>query len=356
MTKSQRPPANGFVAVARKLYNPIGFSKGYNFVLFFIFVGALMGFSLARMQYLSVWGRFCNFQPGMPSGAGPGECYFFQQGHERVGIAIHLVTVIPASFLVCFQFVPAIRHKAILFHRINGYAIVVLSLVSTVGAFMVLRHSFGGRVETQTGLGLAGLMFIASLALAYYNIKRLQIEQHRAWMLRAWFYAGSIITLRLIMAISSIIISSQGQYFDARSCAQLDFILRGRNRTLTAFPDCAVFYSGQDVNKFVAVPANLGGGSSATAASALGSTFGSAAWLALALHAIGVEVYLRLTPAEAERLRNVSYQRQLEAGFKNPGRAGLTADRLGDSDKWTCSSDSADDMSMGHGSGGGERK
>lgn len=43
---------------------------------------------------------------------------------------------------------------------------------------------------------------------------------------------------------------------------------------------------------------------------------------------------MHLTPKEAERLRCVSYQRQLEAGMKDPGCAGLTADRLGDSDKW----------------------
>lgn len=43
---------------------------------------------------------------------------------------------------------------------------------------------------------------------------------------------------------------------------------------------------------------------------------------------------LHLTPAEAERLRNVSYQRQLEAGMKHPGRAGLTADSIGDSPLW----------------------
>lgn len=44
---------------------------------------------------------------------------------------------------------------------------------------------------------------------------------------------------------------------------------------------------------------------------------------------------LRLTPREAGRLRKVSYARQLEAGIANAGSAGLTADRLGDSDKWT---------------------
>ena len=44
---------------------------------------------------------------------------------------------------------------------------------------------------------------------------------------------------------------------------------------------------------------------------------------------------LHLTPREAERLRNVSYQRQVEAGMKNPGNAGLTAQRLGDANPWT---------------------
>jgi hypothetical protein len=34
---------------------------------------------------------------------------------------------------------------------------------------------------------------------------------------------------------------------------------------------------------------------------------------------------LHLTPRESERLRQVSYDRQVEAGFKNPGHAGLVA-------------------------------
>jgi hypothetical protein len=39
MVKATTPPANGFVAVMRRLYNPIGFSKGYNFVFWFITMG-----------------------------------------------------------------------------------------------------------------------------------------------------------------------------------------------------------------------------------------------------------------------------------------------------------------------------
>ena len=51
---------------------------------------------------------------------------------------------------------------------------------------------------------------------------------------------------------------------------------------------------------------------------------------------------LRLTPAETERLRNVSYQRQIEAGMRDPGRAGLTTDRLGDAPRWAPKVESGD--------------
>lgn len=181
MVKPARPPANAFVAIVRKIYNPIGFSKGYNFVLFSIFAGALMGFTLARFQYLNYYGIFCG-KPGI------GECYFYTKGIAEKGLLIHLATILPAAFLVVFQFVPAIRHKFILVHRLNGYLVLALSLVSTVGAVLSARNAFGGGLETQLGIGLMGIMFIVSLALGYINIRRLQLEQHRAWMLRGWFY------------------------------------------------------------------------------------------------------------------------------------------------------------------------
>ncbi|KAJ0381865.1 hypothetical protein COL922a_013702 [Colletotrichum nupharicola] len=182
MVQLTRPPANGFVAAARKVYNPLGFAKGYNFVLFFIFFGAFMGFTLARFEYLN-FSIFCG-----PGGAAPGECFYYQKRIEQIGIKMHLGAILPASFLACFQFVPVIRHKVLLFYRINGYLIILLSLVSTAGIFMFLRNAFGGGIETQTGIGLLSIMFIGSMMLAFINIKKLQIEQHRAWMLRAWFY------------------------------------------------------------------------------------------------------------------------------------------------------------------------
>jgi hypothetical protein len=59
-----------------------------------------------------------------------------------------------------------------------------------------------------------------------------------------------------------------------------------------------------------------------------------ALWMAILLHLVGVEMYLNLTPGETNRMRTVSYERQLEAGFAHPGSAGITADRWGDAHPW----------------------
>lgn len=59
-----------------------------------------------------------------------------------------------------------------------------------------------------------------------------------------------------------------------------------------------------------------------------------------------------MTPAETDRLRQVSYHKQLAAGMRYPGSAGLTADRVGDAPRWCPRRDdkrsgvSSDEVSM----------
>jgi uncharacterized membrane protein len=81
-----------------------------------------------------------------------------------------------------------------LLHRIDGYVIILLVLISNVGALMIARHAFGGELATQTGVGLLAILSTGGLGMAYYNIKRLQLDQHRAWMLRTFFYVSPMIT------------------------------------------------------------------------------------------------------------------------------------------------------------------
>ncbi len=322
----EKEAPNGFVRFWRKVYRPMGFAKGYNFPLWVIFAGAMFGFCLARLQYLDIGGKFAE-------GVAPGEWFIYRAGLYRVGITIHLGAVIPGGLLSVFQFIPVIRHKLLIFHRINGYIFIILMTLGNVGALMIARKAYDGTLATQAMVGVTAIMLTISISMAYYNIKRLQIDQHRAWMLRTVFYAGFIITLRLIMIIAAMIVSSQGGNYMSMSCDVISEMYKDKQASFNAlYPQCST--PGMTREGQTSVLASFNDGSAVGIKAALSFSFGTAGWLALWLHAIGVEIYLALTPAESERLRVKSYERQLEAGFSHPGSAGLTVDRWGDAPKW----------------------
>lgn len=100
------------------------------------------------------------------------------------------------------------------------------------------------------------------------------------------------------------------------SCAELEYIYEYNTTSLTSsFPACLLEDEASASNGNVIVNAQLGGNRGQGVA-AIKVIFATAAFLALFLHAIGVETYLWLTPKEAERLRNISYQWQLDRGLK----------------------------------------
>ncbi|KAF8592991.1 hypothetical protein BDV93DRAFT_591016 [Ceratobasidium sp. AG-I] len=302
-----------------RIYGGLGFKKGYNFILShlcFVDSGAMVGFALARFMYLHV--------PTLKEGVAPGEWYYLRTSLYKPAILIHLATVLPASILAVLQFVPAIRYRALIVHRICGYIAVFLLIMGVATGFVLGRRSFGGDISIQTGVVFLGAATLVSVALAYWNIKLLQIDQHRKWMLRTWFYASSIITLRILMIITAQVVSAIGQYHVAWSCEEVAFVVDDQAKMATDYPTCV---NGQE-GGFVVIPARWTNGVSI--GSALRMTFGPALWMALFLHAVGVEIYIHLTPGENARLRKVSYERQLKRGFKHPGSRGTTNDHLGD--------------------------
>lgn len=291
-----------------------------------IFAGAMLVFTISRLPFLNISG---SAPSSFANGASPGEWYYYRKGIYRIGITLHLGACLPAGFLMIWQFVPVIRHKALVFHRINGYLIIILVLISNVGAGLIARRAFGGGLDAQGIVGTLIIFTTVSIAMAHYNIKRLQIEQHRAWMLRAMFYLGSIITTRLIMVISAVVISHMGNYYQIKTCGEIAFGIYSWEEASRRYPECVSRV--EDMN--IIVRADFKGELEQLGAS-FGLTFGMAFWLAFLIHLVGVEIYLGLTPRESERLRRISYKKQLEAGLENPGSAGLTSDRWGDADRW----------------------
>jgi uncharacterized membrane protein YozB (DUF420 family) len=94
---------------------------------------------------------------------------------------------------------------------------MILVFLSMPGALMVMRHASGGGLDFQAAVvGLSAAVSFA-LIMGYVNIKRLQIDQHRKWMLRAMIWMSLIISARMLMFIVAQIVSSVGSYHTAGS-------------------------------------------------------------------------------------------------------------------------------------------
>lgn len=321
-----------------------------------IFAGGMLGFSLSRLSDLDYDHIFKNGFALVP-----GYWYYFHDGHFRVGMIMHLATVLPAGILMVLQFTPVIRHKWITFHRVNGYTVLLLLLISNAAACAVLPHKQGGgaRTATQTAEAFLVLITTIGMAMAWWNIRRKQIDQHRAWMLRTMFYLGTIITSRVINFISSPIISRIDNFYGVWSCDELDFLYKNLEMSFpqAEYPQCLLpdgtldrgFRVAVEATHLLTRPEQYGTShiqpfganvsfeklySRPTAIRIVPLTCNQL-WICIVVHIIGVEIYLAMTPRESERLRRVSYEKQLEAGFANPGSAGLTSDRWGDAERWT---------------------
>jgi hypothetical protein len=106
---------------------------------------------------------------------------------------------------------------------------------------------------------------------------------------------SSIITVRLIMFASAASIANEKGYFASRPCAQIAYTYEGFGKTeaITTYlyPDCQAFFNGSNPDQHVVVPLNLNGVPDQVGA-ALGESFSRAVWLALAIHAMAVEIYV----------------------------------------------------------------
>ncbi|KAK2882583.1 hypothetical protein FQN49_000195 [Arthroderma sp. PD_2] len=322
------------------LTGAVGFKRSYNFILFFIFAGGMFGFTLSRFKFLNV-----NI---LRAESIPGEWYYYRENLYKTGIMMHLGAILPCSILIILQFIPAIRYKAVLFHRLNGYAIILLFLISNAGVIIIAPHAFGGDPIAQFSNGILVLSSTLAVLIAYINIRRKQIEQHRAWMLRGMFYIGSIITMRpLIQIFLPIFRSLDRKYYTSWPCDQIDYAWQFYNISTpytAAYPMCnaSMLPDLGDTKLFAPVKLDTAAHDPASIGASVQMQSVLSGSVATFLHFVGIELYLRLTPREHARLRNVSYERQLKARYKNPGSAGLVVQKVGDADPWQAPKEEVD--------------
>ncbi|KAI1433354.1 hypothetical protein GGR50DRAFT_508803 [Xylaria sp. CBS 124048] len=295
-------PTSALTVGVRRLSKVLGFRETNDFILWLVFAGSLFAFSLWRLPLINFWGVFCN-ETGGPRGSMPGECFYYtKQWRYRIGIILHLATVLPASLLACTQFVPRLRQKAMRLHRINGYISVVLAILGTAGAVMIARRTAGGGVDVQSVVGVLAILFVGALTKAIISIRHKQIQQHRAWMIRAWAYGGVIVSTRIALFVAAVTVTYVGGVYVALPCAKISHSI-GEEAMMTLYPQCAPFFAGGHSDHHIAIEADLRGNVVQSIA-ALNATFGTAVWVPLLVHMIGAELYLYFTSLEYQRLKN----------------------------------------------------
>ncbi|KAI0423585.1 hypothetical protein F5Y09DRAFT_209635 [Xylaria sp. FL1042] len=270
-----------------------GFTRFSHLWMWLLASGSLIFFSVISLRYLYFESIFCGPKGG---GALPGECFYFLRSKvTRLGIEAHLWCVLPAGILAGFQFIPVVHRPPLLrIHRVIGYSSIVLAFVGSLAALPLIRHAFGGDLASQAATVLLLLLFMVAQIAGFICIKRRNIQDHRHWMLRSWFYAGSVITMRIIMTLTSLAITSIGGYYLAMPCAKIHSILTSREEILRWYPACSPYFTG-DVGYRIIVDADVFHPNRVGLAAAFNLSYGMSAWLAILSHAVGVEIYIQST-------------------------------------------------------------
>ncbi|KAJ7579761.1 hypothetical protein C8J56DRAFT_1016245 [Mycena floridula] len=193
---------------------------------------------------------------------------------------------------VGLQFLPGLRRRAILIHRINGYFCLFCLLPGNITGAIVAVKSFGGEINSQSAYYCLTIMIVGSGLIGLYNVKK-QTRVHRKWMLRMVSYFGAAISGRLIMLAARDIISNIGTYHSIWRCDEMLFLFTDTVTAQEQYPQC--FGPGVDTSKVsITVLASLNG-TVLNEASAMRVTMGMGLWVAIILHIIGTEIYIQKT-------------------------------------------------------------
>ncbi|KAG8952317.1 Multifunctional pyrimidine synthesis protein CAD [Tulasnella sp. 424] len=229
----------------------------------------------------------------------PGEWFWYRQKLYKPNIFIHIYLSIIAGLMAIFQFLPVIRRRKMILHRLNGYMTLIILIPGTIAGGIVGRRAFGGSPSTQSAYYMATLLTVGAALTGYSKVK--ETRKHRKWMLRAVTYVSSVITTRIIAIIAREIFSHVGGYYELWSCSELEFLQQngqGVPNFDASYPICSA-RPGQGnfspvpppfapvLVKMRSYPVSYG--------SAVRATFGMALWISLVIHVIGVEIYFDIT-------------------------------------------------------------
>ncbi|KAB5595324.1 hypothetical protein CTheo_1196 [Ceratobasidium theobromae] len=207
----------------------LGFKERFSLTFFILFGGALLGFCLSRLMMLA--------PTNVVHKTVAGEWYWYRQALYKPNIFMHIYMSILGGLLASLQFIPIIRRKKMILHRINGYIVFFTLIPGSVAGSIVARRAFGGDLNSEAAYYTLGFMIGPAGMLGIY-FARVNTALHREWMIRTMSYTGSVITARFITLMARAIISAIGTYYAMWRCDEITFLLKDPATIQEAFPVC----------------------------------------------------------------------------------------------------------------------
>jgi uncharacterized membrane protein len=126
-------------------------------------------------------------------------------------IVIHIVSSAIYIILGAFQFSPGLRRARLHWHRVAGRLLLPCGIVSALSAmWMAIYYAplFGAGITIMYIRLVVSAAVILFLCLGFVAIRRREIQQHRAWMIRAYALIVAAGTQPLTLAISLTLLGS----------------------------------------------------------------------------------------------------------------------------------------------------
>tara|TARA_R110002073_G_scaffold14554_1_gene59321 strand:- start:101920 stop:102534 length:615 start_codon:yes stop_codon:yes gene_type:complete len=133
---------------------------------------------------------------------------------------LHAIPGLLFMVLGPFQFIPSIRRKYPLYHKISGRIILVSCLLLGISALMIVFTFPYTRInENLSDLSeqipntFFALLFLIFAFLGYYYIRKKNITKHRKYMIRVFAIGLGISLFRIIIIVTAIMGMNPLLYF-----------------------------------------------------------------------------------------------------------------------------------------------
>jgi len=139
------------------------------------------------------------FTPPRPDGLGAEFDQVLLSNREAT--LIHISLGLLYLLLAPFQFSSGLRLRRPGLHRTMGRVTLVIGLATGASALLMAYHTTIGGVNETAAILLFDLLFVASLAMGWREIRRGAVAAHREWMIRAFAIGLVVGTIRPIVAL-----------------------------------------------------------------------------------------------------------------------------------------------------------